>query len=115
MFALVVAAGVYVISNRVFLRFSCSGQSLEEWEAKTQKEAFAFSYRAIKAGALVLFAAMSVLGALQFLNLVGVINFGFNGVVNLQAMAALTLMITYIILTLPTLYIAWTLRPLRAE
>ncbi|MGJ8558973.1 MAG: hypothetical protein ACSHX3_01930 [Litorimonas sp.] len=114
---MVILCGLYAITNRVFLRFSGANSGLEEWEAKTQSDAYSFAYRIIIKGVLIAFFIVSILGALQVLNLTGLMNFNLNEsiVLNVPGMAALTIMLTYIILLLPTLYIAWTLKPLNAD
>jgi len=112
----VLVAGLYAISNRVFLRFSGANDGLQEWESKTQTDAFAFSYRVITKGVLLGFFAISLLGALQLFGQLGWINFswGQNIVLNIQAIAAIAVMLTYLVILLPTLFIAWTLKPLSA-
>jgi len=117
MCSLVIAAGLYAFANRVFLRFSWASQGLEEWESKTQHDAFSFSYRIIVKGALLAFAGISFLGAIQFGNLMGWVdwNLGRSIQLNVESIAALTVTLTYLILLLPTLYIAWTLTPLSME
>ena len=111
---LIILAGLFTLSNRVFLRFSSGRQQLEEWEEKTQKDAFAFSYWVIVKGALLGFAVISALGLLLALDRIGVINFEFGRafVLNIEAIAAITITLTYLILFLPTLFIAWTLPPM---
>jgi len=110
----VIGCGIYALTNRVFLHFSFSGKELQEWESKTQKDAFAFSYRMIVKGVLLLFIGVSILGAIQSLFVMGWIdsNFGRSIVLNIEAIAAISVALTYLTLLLPTLYIAWTLPPL---
>lgn len=113
----VIVCGIYAITNRVFLRFSGANSGLQEWESKTQNDAYSFAYRIIMKAMLVAFVIVSVLGALQFLNLTGRVNFNIaeSIVLNVPGMAALTIILTYVILLLPTLYIAWTLKPLSSD
>lgn len=114
---LVIGAGIYAITNRVFLRFSGANKGLEEWETTTQTDAFAFAYRIIVKGVLIAFVGISILGILQLLNLQGWIDFNAaqSIVLNTQGLAAFTVVITYLVLLLPTLYIAWNIQPLIAE
>lgn len=114
---MVLASGVYAITNRVFLRFSGANSGLQEWEEKTQTDAYSFAYRIIMKGFLIAFFLVSLLGGVQVLNLTGFMNFNLSEsiVLNVSGMAALTIMLTYIIVLLPTLYIAWTLKPLSAD
>lgn len=114
---LVLASGVYAITNRVFLRFTGANAGLQEWEEKTQIDAHSFAYRIIMRGCLIAFLGVSILGGLQALNVTGLMNFNLNEaiVLNVPGLAALTIMLTYIIVLLPTLYIAWTLKPLHAD
>ncbi|NNC36480.1 MAG: hypothetical protein EX271_06480 [Acidimicrobiales bacterium] len=111
---IVVLCGLYAVTNRVFLRFSGANRGLGEWESKTQSDAFAFSYRVIAKGILVAFIGISIMGAIQAANLMGWIgfNFGRSIYLNIEAIAAMTVALTYLILLLPTLYIAWTLTPI---
>jgi|GEM_PF-6647846 len=111
---IVISCGLYTVTNRVFLRYSAVNNGLKEWEAKTQKDAFAFSYRVICIGALLAFAAFSVLGALQLFHLIGWMDLavGRTLALNIEGLAALSIILAYFILFLPTLYMAWTLKPL---
>lgn len=110
----VFAAGIYALTRRIFLRFSGMNNGLREWEAKTQKDAFAFSYRVIKVGMLMLFAGVSIFGAAQLLDVLGAVNLGLNSPIqmDLSAFAAFTIVLTYVVLFLPALYMAWTIKPL---
>ncbi len=114
---MVVTAGIFTITNRVFLRFLRTRRHLQEWEIKTQDDAFSFSYRTILKGIFAGFACVSLLGAMQAIGLADFYQFEFgqNISLNLPAIAAVVIMITYLILFLPTLYIAWTINPLEAE
>lgn len=114
---IVLGAGIYAITNRIFLRFSGANKGLEEWETTTQTDAFAFAYRMIAKGALLAFVGISVMGSLQFSNLMGWIDFDLmqSIAVGTEGLAAVTIVLTYLILLLPTLYIAWTLKPLSVE
>ncbi|MEP4051454.1 MAG: hypothetical protein ABJN22_04335 [Litorimonas sp.] len=114
---LVIGAGIYAITNRVFLRFSGANKGLEEWETTTQTDAFAFAYRIIVKGVLIAFVGISILGVMQMLNLIGWVNFnsGQTITLNAQAVAAFTVVVTYLVLLLPTLYIAWNIQPLTAD
>ena len=111
---IVMVAGVYALTTRLFLRFSGANSGLHEWEAKVQSDAYTFSYRVIVRGALIAFLGVSILGALQLLNLLGWIEFEFGQsiVLNMPAIATLTVVLTYLVLLLPTLFIAWTVKPL---
>lgn len=114
---MVVASGVYAVTNRVFLRFSGANSGLQEWEAKTQDDAYSFACRIILKGALIAFLIVSIFGALQMLGMTGWMNFNLSEslVLNFPGMAALTIILTYVIVLLPTLYIAWTLKPLSED
>ena len=107
---MVICAAIYAFLNRVSLRFSSLNTGLKEWELKTQKDAFAFSYKVIKLGMLCLFACISIFGAAQALGF-----FGSIVKLELSAFAALTVILTYVVLFLPVLYIAWTIKPLGEE
>jgi len=113
----VIGAGIYAVTNRIFLRFSGGSQGLQEWESKTQNDAFAFSYRIIVKAVLLAFLGISVLGVLQLLNLLGFINFTFGQsfALGTEGLAGFTVVITYLVLLLPTLYVAWTIKPLSPE
>ena len=114
---MVIGAGIYTITNRVFLRFSGANKGLEEWETTTQTDAFAFAYRIIVKGVLIAFVGISILGVMQLLNLIGWVDFnsGQTITLNAQAVAAFTVVVTYLVLLLPTLYIAWNIQPLTAD
>jgi hypothetical protein len=116
-FAAVIAAGLYAISNRVFLRFSGANKGLKEWEERVQSDAFAFSYRMIARGVLIAFIGVSALGIWQLMQSLGWVSAarGPSIVLRSEGLAALTVTLTYLVLLLPTLYIAWTLSPLEAE
>ena len=109
--------GPYVLSNRISLYFSGLNKDLSEWGRERQLEAFSFAYRFIAKGCLLAFALMSIIGAVQFLNLMGWIdvNFGQSFSLNMSGIAALLFILTYVILLLPTLYTAWTLKPLPSD
>lgn len=110
----VIGAGIYAVTNRIFLRFSGGSSGLQEWESKTQNDAFAFSYRTIVKGVLIAFVGISALGVLQLLDLLGWIDFKSSQsiVLGTESIAAFTVVITYLIVLLPTLYVVWTIKPL---
>jgi len=68
-------------------------------------------------GVLIAFIGISILGALMAANRIGWIDFSFGQsiVLNIEALAAMTIALTYLTLLLPTLYIAWTLSPISAD
>ncbi len=111
---LVIAAGLYALTTRIFVRFAGAHHGLNEWEAKVRSDAQAFSYRVIARGALFAFLCVSALGAAQLLAAANWIEFGLpNGLgLNMPGIAVLTIVLTYIVILLPTLFIAWTANPL---
>lgn len=116
-FIIVLAAGLYAISNRIFLRFSGANRGLKEWEERLQSDAFAFSYKIIAKAIFIAFICVSALGIWQLMQALGWISieWGPSIVLRSEGLAALTITLTYLILLLPTLYMAWTLSPLEAE
>lgn len=115
--SIVIGAGLYALSTRVFLRFAGAHHGLNEWEAKVRNDAQSFSYRVIARGALLSFLCASLVGGLQMLAALNVIDFGLPADIglNLPGLAVLTIMLTYVVILLPTLYIAWTVKPLNEE
>jgi len=114
---LVLLAGLYVLINRVHLRFSGLNRGLDEWESGLKAKAQAFSYRVIFRGLFIAFIvalAMGVLGLLNQLNLTN-LTFGRSLRLNLSGISALVIGLFYLIFFLPTLYMAWTLKPLSEQ
>lgn len=111
---LVLMSGLYVSINRMHLRFAGLNQGLDEWESEVQVKAQAFSYKVIRRGIFVAFIGISLLGLLGVLNAYGVTNLSFGQALqlNLTGMSALIIGLFYLIFFLPTLYMAWTLKPL---
>lgn len=110
----VLLAGIYVLINRVHLRFSGLNRGLDEWESDIKGRAQAFSYKVIFWGLFVAFIVASVLGLLGFLNKLNwtELTFGQSFQLNLSGISALVIGLFYLIFFLPTLYMAWTLKPL---
>lgn len=111
---IVLVAGLYALSTRVFLRFSGAHHGLNEWEAKVRNDAQAFSYRIIAKGAILAFIAASFVGIIQMLTATNWIDIGLPSDIglNLPGMAVFTIVLTYVMILLPTVYIAWTVTPL---
>lgn len=115
--SIVIAAGLYALTTRVSLRFSGAHRGLYEWEAKVQSDAHAFSYRVIARGILLAFLCVSALGAFQLFSLLGWIDFDLAHSIGLSmpGIAALTTILTYMVVLLPTLFIAWTVNPVSGD
>lgn len=111
---IVLLAGLYALSTRVFLRFSGAHHGLNEWEAKVRNDAQAFSYRIIAKGAILAFIVASIVGVVQMLTATNWIDTGLPSEIglNLPGMAVFMIVLTYVMILLPTLYIAWTVTPL---
>ena len=110
----VLLSGLYVLLNRMHLRFFGVNRGLDEWESGIQAKAYAFSYRAILWAMFTAFVAASVLGVLGLFNAVQWTNisFGQSLQLNTAGISAMIVGLFYLILFLPTLYMAWTLKPL---
>ncbi|MEM7327735.1 MAG: hypothetical protein AAF437_03280 [Pseudomonadota bacterium] len=115
--SIVIGAGLYALSTRVFLRFAGAHQGLNEWEAKVSNDAQAFSYRVIAKGAMLSFIGASIMGVFQLLAATSMIDVGlpYDIGLNLPGMAVFTVVLTYVIILLPALYIAWTVPPLNDD
>ena len=115
-FMFVLLSGLYVALNRIHLRFAGLNQGLDEWESEVQVKSQAFSYKVIRRGTFVAFIAVSVLGLIGVLNATDVTNlsFGQSLQLNLTGMSVMIVGLFYLIFFLPTLYMAWTLKPLES-
>jgi len=111
---LVLLSGIYVLFNRVHLRFAGLNRGLDEWESNMKAKAQAFSYKVIFWGMFAAFIAASILGVLGLLNANDLtnVNFGQSLSLNMSGMSAMIVGLFYLIFFLPTLYMAWTLKPL---
>jgi len=114
---LVLLSGLYVLLNRMHLRFSGLNRGLDEWERGIQAKAQAFSYKVVLWGMFAAFIVTSVLGLLGLLNANNVtdIAFGQSLQLNLSGLSAMVIGLFYLIFFLPTLYMAWTLKPLSEQ
>lgn len=112
--ALALLSGLYVLSNRMHLRFMGLNRGLDEWEIVIRAKAQAFSYKVIFWGMFVAFLAISGLGLLGLLkaNNLTDIAIGQSLHLNLSGLSAMVIGLFYLIFFLPTLYMAWTLKPL---
>lgn len=111
---LVLLSGLYVLSNRMHLRFLGLNHGLDEWERVIQAKAQAFSYKVILGGMFAAFIMTSVLGLFGLLNANGLtdVMIGQSLNLNLSGISAMIIGVFYLIFFLPTLYMAWTLKPL---
>lgn len=110
----VLLAGLYVLVNRMHLRLFGLNRGLDEWENAIQAKAHSFSYKVIFWGMFIAFIATSVLGFLGFLkaNDLTDIAIGQSLHLNLSGLSAMVVGLFYLVFFLPTLYMAWTLKPL---
>ena len=110
----VLLLGLYVSLNRVHLRFASLSNGLDEWESGVQVKAQAFAYRVILRA---VFAAFMIVSALGFLGVFKQLSWAdMNLELSLQTVllpiSAAVIVVFYLIFFLPTLYMAWTLKPL---
>ena len=110
----VLLSGLYVALNRVHLRFAGLRKGLDEWEAEVRVKAQAFAYRVISRVVFAVFMIVSALGSLYVFNLLSWTEISLKLPLQsvLPALSALVIVTFYLIFFLPTLYMAWTLKPL---
>lgn len=108
----VLLSGLYVVLNRVHLRVSSFKHGLDEWEKDVQIKAQAFSYRVIFRAVFTGFMIVSILGVLGVLKLLPWADSGLSLSLNLSALSVFIVTVFYLIFLLPTLFTAWTLKPL---
>jgi hypothetical protein len=113
----VMMAGIYVCSNRLHLRFLGFNRGLDEWEIALQLKAKAFAYQVVFMALFALFVIVSLAG---FIGTLGVINLTELSIEKTLTLNTLTtsvsvVMIFYIIMFLPTLYMVWNIKPLSTE
>ncbi len=111
---LILLSGIYVLLNRVHLRFFGLNQGLDEWESIMVAKAQAFSYRVIFWGMFAAFIAASILGIVGLLNSINWtdISIAQSLYLNMSAMSVMIVGLFYLIFFLPTLYMAWTIKPI---